>query len=420
MIVKQGLDNAEKVAAILERNQLKPGFGAMDAMMFVPSQPYHWIGLAVLRRHPSLWLLLTAFAVFAGWVAYEILEFVLWNGGRLLVAESRLVLLPKMLAFARMLPALHPLIIGLIAAIPMFVLGNVLLSVACGVIARQRPSWRWLWVAPLGMVPLRFIADYFMPRWAFWAGEWRGRISIEARMLQFSVIYGVVCRMSKVEVETRWVEVFDTRLKDIFDSLYSYAYVVPLVAIGVFFSLKGFFTYVPYEVSRPVDVVLESINFVPLISAFVIWLAVNRFLLAITVFALLREPAFPAMIGGRWWRFSKMVGIVVMLLGVMYTAIFTVGGMPRTTLNAEGLTEKDYRRFFSRNLDGPGVFNGFWSFAVLRYCFDSNKVLKGVLANDGSVEQVAEVKDGVLRYLPDGVPAQLGCSHYRYEPVMKE
>lgn len=413
------IDQDAQIKRILDNNGLQAGFGGTAAMWFLPSQPFHWLGLGVMKKHPLLWLLAIPFVAFAGWITYD-LAFCMLDDGEILVSETRVMLLvPLLRLVTEFVPIKNKMLVGLIAALPFFAVGNILLACACGLITGNRPTWRWVLAGGLGIIPLRFMAGRFMPKWAFWGGQVGGLMGVNARILQFSVIYGLVCRKSRKEIEKLWIAVLDTRLREVFDSLYSHFYIAHTLVYGVI--IFGVVVIYPLQDVLPrVSLggfwdALPQIDPLLLVVIYFCWGAFTRFLLGVVFFTLLTTPDYTVTANSRWVRLIGMLGVVLATAALPLGFIYRVAGEPVHELNADRLSHNDVKRFFSRLEAGPGLFNGIVAPSMLHFCFDDSQVLKGIYtSNDGlfarKPELVASVDGTQLRYLPGATRKALACS----------
>lgn len=297
---------SKRVTDILARNQVEAGFGALSAINLLPSQPFHWVGFSVLRQYPVLWLFLLPFMAVTGWIALDIHLYFFDKAGYSSLFKSLLELAD------RLMPLENKLILGLIAAIPVFFIGNVLLAIVCGIMTHQRPDWRWLLVGFFGAIPLRFIAGRFMPNWKFWGGEARGVMGVDARILQFSTIYAVVCRKSRDEIEELWVRAIGKHVNEIADSLYSYVYIAPNL---VFIS---WFLFIYAATERLISVPNSFANPIFVIVPFFVWLGMTRFLLGVAIFTWLSDPEFKASQGNRWIRLAGMLSLMAVITSGLF------------------------------------------------------------------------------------------------------
>lgn len=284
-----------RMIAILKQHRVAPDFGALEAIGMMRSQPYHWIGLAILNARPGLWLGAVAYMVFAGWITHDLMAYSGMGGG-----EHWWLLAPGLQAVS-WLPIKNALALGLLASVPYFVLGNYLLVLACGGIAGRTPGGKSVLAGLLGAVPLRFFAGYYMPSWKFWGGEWRGVMSINARILQFSAIYAWVHDASREEVEEKWVDALQSRFREVVDSYYSYVYIAPLVICAVLAA-------VVYLVA-PLMGGSGWLDFQGVFIFYGVWVGLTRYLLGVMTFALLHDPNFEAQEGNRWLRLVGMASL---------------------------------------------------------------------------------------------------------------
>jgi hypothetical protein len=236
--------------------------------------------------------------------------------------------------------------------------------------------------------------------------------------LQFSVIYGLVCRKSRKEMEKLWIAVLDSRLREVFDSLYSHFYIAHTLVYGVI--LFGVLVIYPLQDVLPTsslgwtDDWLPTINPFSLIVIYFCWGAFTRFLLGVVIFTLLTNPLYTVAAGSRWARLGGMFSVVLALAAMPLGFIYAVAGEPAHEITAERLSINDVKRFFSRLEAGPGLFNGMHDPAMLHYCFDDKLQLKGVYSSSEGVyvqkpELAATVEGSRLRYLPGATREALDC-----------
>lgn len=302
------------VEALLAREGLSRGFGALDAVWLVRSQPFHWLGLAVLRSSLVIVCLVAVMMVGGSWLAADLWQFVL-DPARV-PTSLRPVLGTVETTGWGPLPIAA---MGMVGVLPWLMAGNLALAMCCVVALQRQPSVMWWKAVILGLVPLRLVASRWMPAWQFWGGTRRGVMGINARILQASALWVWVDGRSREEVERRWERLIVFRLREVADSLYSYVYVRDVaflaIAAGVLFVIYAGGEYLE---GSAVAGWVDWLNPVVVVMGFAGWTVLNRCTLMLTLVTLLDDPSFDTEAGNHWIRLGGMLVAVVLSTGTTF------------------------------------------------------------------------------------------------------
>ncbi|MEW5890930.1 MAG: hypothetical protein AB1768_18260 [Pseudomonadota bacterium] len=224
-----------------------------------PGRPHLRIGTWVLLRHPVALIIAAiqmVLVLFATWHARHI------AGG--------LDALPAIAIF---------LVLGALS------INNVLWVFMAATMAGVRPGARALLAAPMGWLPLRFVAWLFVPGWISPDGSWRGVISAQARLLQAGIAYGLALRRHPDLVLLDAAKVMAKRGLDVLDGLSS----TIIYPVGILLFLLVLPDSLGGNIVKSVtDLVPRSVGAVG-VAAYLMWLAYNRATLFAMMFALLND-----------------------------------------------------------------------------------------------------------------------------------
>lgn len=291
------LGRSERLSAILAREAVPVGISGFAVSCLVPGQPHHRDGLAVMQCFPLLFALVACQAVLVGLLTSDLLSLAARAWG--LPGSDGLTVLAGLVhgwheVLSRYWPACRhlDLLSTMLALPPWLMLLNLLWACMCGIVVGQPVSSRWWLSALLGLVPLRFICSRFFADWAFWRDDGRRVRAAEARALQFSMVFAWVNGMSRQEMEDRWLDVLDRRLRDVADSYFSYLYVPGWISLGIA-GLVGGALYFQVGWAFP-------IRFEYAVVCWMIYLTLNRMLLGLATFHWLHSPTAPGAAVGEW------------------------------------------------------------------------------------------------------------------------
>lgn len=219
-------DPASIVAAALEREGVCPKkMGTFGYLSLVKGRPHLKSGLGVLLDHPFA----LAIAVIQSALVYVIAH----DTAQLLADSPQFILFRDWFSIARtIVPDISFVYLGIMVALPIFMLLNVGWGVMAGIVC-GRFRLAMLLTFMLGLIPLRLVAEVFMPRWWFYKGEVRADLSITARVFQFSFAYKLATGRSSKDLELDWAIALDRHLKSIMDAYSSYALLPVLWLIGI-------------------------------------------------------------------------------------------------------------------------------------------------------------------------------------------
>lgn len=286
-------EHFERLSAILAREAVPVGISGFAASCLVPGQPHHRDGLLVIRRSPLLFILVACQAALVGLLVSDLLAVALRMWG--VSVSGRLTLLADA---PQWLPSEFPggkhgeLLSAAFTLLPWLMLLNLSWAWMCALVVRRSMSLRGCFAALLGLVPLRLLCSRFFAGWAFWR-EGRRRIrAAEARALQFSAVYAWVSGLSQQEVEQRWLDVLDRRLRDVTDSYFSYLYVPGWISLGIAGLMCG---ALYFQVGWMFPVRMEYA-----VVCWMVYLTINRALLGLATFQWLDSPSAPGADVGEW------------------------------------------------------------------------------------------------------------------------
>lgn len=276
-----------------------------------------------MRRFPLLFVLVACQAVLVGLLTADLLALVMqaWgapgsDGPTLLAGQSDgwRGVLSRYCSSCRHIE----LASAMLALLPWLMLLNLLWALMCGVVVGRLVSFRWCLSALLGLVPLRLFCSRFFASWAFWREDGRRVRAAEARALQFSAVFAWVNGLSRREMEDRWLDVLDNRLRDVTDSYFSYLYVPGWISLGIV-GLMGSALY--FQVGWLFPVRLEYA-----IVCWMIYLTINRALLGLATFYWLHSPTAAGAAIGDWpiRAAGLLLASAVLSSGVMVTGVLVV------------------------------------------------------------------------------------------------
>lgn len=315
--VSEMSERSGRLSAILAREAIPVGISGFAASCLVPGQPHHRDGLSVMRRYPLLFVLVACQAVLVGLLVSDLLVLAVRAWGA--PGSDGLTLLGGMSQGWRGVlnrfcsGCWHVELLSAVLALPPWLmLLNLTWAWMCWIVVRQSVSARWWLSALLGLVPLRLLCSRFFAGWAFWREDGRRVRAAEARTLQFSAVFAWVNGLSRQEMEDRWLDVLDQRLRDVADSYFSYLYVPGWISLGIV-GLVGGALY--FQVGWLFPVRLEYA-----VVCWMVYLTINRALLGLATFHWLNSPAAEDAEIGEWpvRAAGLLLASAVLTTGVMW------------------------------------------------------------------------------------------------------
>lgn len=286
-------ERSERLSGILAREAVPMGISGFAASCLVPGQPHHRDGLLVIRRFPLLSILVACQALLVGLLMSDLLTVALRTWG--VPGSDRPTLLVEVAQWwsGEFPSGKHVELLSIACSLlPWLMLLNLSWALVCAIVVRRPVTLRGCCAALLGLVPLRLFCSRFFADWAFWR-EGRRRIrAAEARVLQFSAVFAWATGLSRQEMEDRWLDVLDQRLKAVADSYFSYLYVPGWISLGIA-GLMSCGLY--FQVGWLFPVRLEYA-----VVCWMVYLTINRALLGVATFHWLDSPAAPAADVGEW------------------------------------------------------------------------------------------------------------------------
>lgn len=198
---------------------------------------------------------------------------------------------------------------------------NVLWVFMAASIAGIPPTARALFAAPMGWLPLRFVAWLFVPAWLSPGGSWRGVIAAQARMMQAGVAYSLAVRRPADLVLLDASKVMWSRAPDVLDGLSSYIMYPVLALISFFLPMSILSDFgapdwmhglvLPFAILHGLVFFTWGFGFV----LYVMWIAYNRAALFAMMFALMNDARndtetvapYPEWSGRYYKRLAAMV-----------------------------------------------------------------------------------------------------------------
>lgn len=289
---------AHIVEQALKRENVDPKeLGSWGGMRLVKGRPHLQVGLRILLAHPIALLLAICQMAIMYIAVNDIIALYDIAQGR---TANTFILHSIGTKLHALLPGLNAVFTSLLSAIPLFVVLNILVSLMAGTIANKQQPFRptALLAGISGLIPLRFFADFMLPKWWFYAGDWRAALAIKARVTQFSIAYQLATGKPWETVEMDWANALDKHLKAIYDA-YCSCLLLPNIVFGTLgllfvifmkIGLDWIFTLL-FTLYEPLHIFMGHQFDFNEFAAIAAWLAFERACLAAMTFAYLAEPS---------------------------------------------------------------------------------------------------------------------------------
>lgn len=220
---------AQIVERALKREGVDPQeLGSWGGMGLVKGRPHLQNGLHVLLSHPVAIILAICQMAIMYIAVNDIIAIYDLAHDR---PDHTILLHNIAIKLQILLPNISIIILSILSAIPLFFVLNILVGLMASTICNKPFRLTVLLTGLCGLIPLRFFADYLLPKWWFYAGDWRSALAIKARVTQFSIAYHLATGNKWKQVEMDWARALDQHLKVIYDA-YCSCLLLPNIVFG--------------------------------------------------------------------------------------------------------------------------------------------------------------------------------------------
>ena len=279
------------VEAALRREEINPeSLGTWGGLALVPGRPHLSIGFRAIEQSPA------ALAIVALQVC--IVGMLVMDGASVSgpAPSSTILIAPTLRLFgasghhvsgvlANLSHRPAVMLETILAVLPWLMalnMGWYCLARTMGDAGKGRVSIaRFLTCGVMGLFPLRLVASLAIPKWFPYKGDWKSTMSIHARLLQFSIAYGLACNKTRKDIEMQFAQAIDHHAREIIDGYGSYILLPPLAMIALLIGATWLF---PIFIPEPVLDLLWSPAAFGFIGA---WVAFERSCLGAMTFLFL-------------------------------------------------------------------------------------------------------------------------------------